>query len=195
MTSASRRRSPRCRATSTSSTSRSAATPTTTPPPLALTFALRDQRRAVVAAAGNASADRPFWPAAFPQVLGVGAVEGGAGTWKAASYSNYGKWVKAVARGTNLQSTFTRARTKVAQGDEPAPTDPSITFNGWASWDGTSFATPIAAAMIARTMSRGNLTLPTEGKAKLLASAPAAGLNEFPNAVLLDELEGHPGPT
>ena len=33
------------------------------------------ERRAVVAAAGNQGASRPFWPAAFDQVLAVGAVE------------------------------------------------------------------------------------------------------------------------
>ena len=46
--------------------------------PLAIANALRimrKQRGAVVAAAGNAGSPRPFWPAAFKQVLGVGAVE------------------------------------------------------------------------------------------------------------------------
>ena len=165
-------------------------------PPLALTLALHDQHRAVVAAAGNAASDRPFWPAAFPQVLGVGAIEQHSGKWDRASYSNHGKWVKAVARGTNLQSTFTHAKTLVAQSDVLDPAhDPSITFDDWASWDGTSFATPVAAAMIARTMSRGALNLPTEAKMKLLATSPASGIADFPNAVRLDELEGRPDPT
>ena len=155
---------------------------------------MRKQRGAVVAAAGNAGKDRPFWPAAFKQVLGAGAVEQKAGSWTRASYSNYGWWVDAAARGTNLQSTFTREKTKVAQGPQIAPTDPTITFSGWAAWDGTSFATPIAAAMLARTMSRNGLPNAAEAQAHLLASSPPAPQPDFPLAVLLDELEGQPEP-
>ena len=41
--------------------------------------------------------------------------------WSRARYSNYGWWVDAAARGTNLQSTFTREKTKVAQGRDARP--------------------------------------------------------------------------
>jgi len=166
--------------------------------PLAIANALRimrKQRGAVVAAAGNWGAPRPFWPAAFKQVLAIGAVENRKGQWARASYSNHGWWVDAAARGTNLQSTFTREKTKVAQGTSPAPTDPTIAFGGWAAWDGTSFATPIAAAMLARTMSRNGLANAAEAEAQLLASAPPAPQPDFPLAVLLDELEGRPDPS
>jgi len=46
--------------------------------PLAIASALRamrTRRGVVVAAAGNAGRTRPFWPAAFKQVLATGAVE------------------------------------------------------------------------------------------------------------------------
>src|SRR4051794_7693380 len=157
-------------------------------PPLAIATAMRERRFAVVAAAGNAASKRPFWPAAFDQVLGVGATDPGDGGWARASYSNYGPWVDATARGTNLQSTFATARTKLALGSEPGPFDPVIGFNGWASWDGTSFATPIAAALIARTMTREQIGSPLEAQEKLLAGAPPAPA-DFPRAVLLDELK------
>ena len=85
-------------------------------------------------------------------------------------------------------------KTKVAQGADDQPTDPSIAFDGWAAWDGTSFATPIAAAMIARTMTRTGLPRPPRPQTKLLANAPLAPQPDFPHAVLLDELEGLPGP-
>jgi Subtilase family len=166
--------------------------------PLALATALRaiGERSAVVAAAGNQGSSRPFWPAAFDrQVLAVGAVEQGDGKWARADYSNHGPWVDATARGSNLQSTFAREKTLVAQGSTINPvTDPTIAFGGWASWDGTSFATPIAAAMVARTMSRNGLVSAAEAQTHLLASSPPAAQPDFSHAVLLDELEGKPEP-
>jgi hypothetical protein len=48
--------------------------------------------------------------------------------------------------------------------------------------------------MIARTMSRGGFNLALEAKTKLLATSPASGIADFPNAVRLDELEGRPDP-
>jgi hypothetical protein len=86
-------------------------------------------------------------------------------------------------------------KTKVAQGATISRTDPSISFDGWASWDGTSFATPIAAAMIARTMTRAGLPLAAEAQTKLLSNASLAPQPDFPHAVLLDELEGLPAPS
>ena len=167
-------------------------------PPLAMEAALdamAKRQTAVVAAAGNHAATRPFWPAAFEPVLAVGAVEEDAGSWWRASYSNHGPWVDVTARGTNLQSTFTREETLVAQGATPAPaTDPTISFDGWAAWDGTSFATPIAAAMLARTMTRYSIASAVDAESSLLTAASAAPA-DFPNAVLLDELEGVPGPS
>jgi hypothetical protein len=166
-------------------------------PPLAIATALQaiGQQRAVVAAAGNQGSGRPFWPAAFGQVLAVGAVDAGGGKWSRASYSNYGPWVDATARGSNLQSTFTREKTKVAQGPAPSPADPTIAFDGWAAWDGTSFATPIAAAMLARTMTRDGLPTAGEAQTRLLAGSPLAPQPDFPHAILIDELDGMPEPS
>jgi hypothetical protein len=161
-------------------------------PPLAIGLAMQSQafaNRVVVGAAGNHASKRPFWPAAFKPVLSVGAAEEQDGYWRTAAYSNVGDWVDVVARGSHLQSVFTYAKTLVAQGAQVDPkTDPSIAFEGWAEWSGTSFSTPIAAAMIARTMTRSGLYHAPSAAAKLqLASAPAP-LAEFPNAKLIDEL-------
>ncbi|HET6551505.1 MAG TPA: S8 family serine peptidase [Solirubrobacter sp.] len=164
-------------------------------PPPAIATALRligKRHGAVVAAAGNQGVTRPFWPAAFDQVLAVGAVEEKGGAWTRADYSNHGGWVDVAARGSNLQSTFASDKTKVAQGLTIDPSDPWIAFGGWASWDGTSFATPIAAAMLARTMSRKGLSSAADAQALLLAAAPPAPQPAFLHAVLLDELEGRP---
>jgi hypothetical protein len=163
-------------------------------PPIAIPLAMQAtaQTRIVVAAAGNNAASRPFWPAAFEPVLAIGAADGAAGKWTPAPYSNFGPWVDAVARGSDLHSTFAHAKTKVAQGATASPSDPTVSFGGWASWDGTSFATPIAAAMIARTMTRDAFASPAEAAFKLTQTAPSASFASSPNAVLLDELEGRP---
>jgi hypothetical protein len=167
-------------------------------PPLAVLNAMAatgQHQRVVVAAAGNHSASRPFWPAAFDQVLAVGAVDERFGKWSRAWYSNHGPWVDATARGSNLESTFASAKTKVALGSTTSPSDPTIAFRGWAAWDGTSFATPIAAAMIARTMTRNGLASPAMAQAELLNTSPAAPQPDFPHAVLIDEMESMPAPS
>jgi hypothetical protein len=167
-------------------------------PPIAVAAALKvmaNRHAAVVAAAGNAGASRPFWPAAFGPVLAVGATDERDGKWERAEYSNFGKWVDATARGSHLQSTFARGKTKVALGTAISPFDPTVVFDGWAEWDGTSFSTPIAAAMIARTMTREGLPYAADAETKLVATAPASPVADFPNAVLLDELEGKPAPS
>ena len=101
--------------------------------PLAISCALtamRKQRNVVVAAAGNDGKDRPFWPAAFKQVTAVGAVEQKDSRWLKADFSNFGWWVDAVARGVNLQSTYTKDKTKVAQGPEAAADGPDRHLRG-----------------------------------------------------------------
>ena len=70
---------------------------------------------------------------------------------------------------------------------DPA-TDPTVAFEGWAEWDGTSFATPIAAAMIARTMTRAGLYHAPDASLELHLNSQPAFLSEFPNAKLVDEL-------
>jgi hypothetical protein len=163
-------------------------------PPMAIANAISHlDTTAVVAAAGNNATKRPFWPAAFKRIVAVGAVENHDGKWSAASYSNIGPWVDATARGTNLQSTFGFGKTKEATGLFPSRFDPWIAFKGWSAWDGTSFATPIAAAMIARTMTRERIGSAVSAQEKLLLNAPPA-VSDFPQAVFLDELEGRKDP-
>ena len=160
--------------------------------PLAIACALqgtRKQRNVVVAAAGNNAQARPFWPAAFKQVLAVGAVHQKGPQWLKADFSNHGWWVDAAARGVNLESTFAKGKTKAAAGDTPQPaTDPTWTFEGWAAWDGTSFAAPITAGVLARTMSRNGFSAAEDAKDHLLATSPPAPQPDFPLAVLVDEL-------
>lgn len=105
---------------------------------------------AVVAAAGNHDPEnpshsgfapaRPNWPSAFEGVISVGALTEGGTT--VAPFSNFGPWVDVFAVGENVQSTFLTFR---GDGEDQQ-------FNGWATWSGTSFATPMVAGAIAARM-------------------------------------------
>lgn len=77
----------------------------------------------VIAAAGNNNANQALPPASGHSTLVVGAVE--VDNTKS-PYSNYGSFVRVVAPGSNIRSTF-------ADG-------------GYATWSGTSFSTPFVSA-------------------------------------------------
>ena len=57
----------------------------------------------VVAAAGNAGTDAPYYPAVLEGVLGVGATDAGDAHW---SLSNYGPNADLVAPGVRIYSTY-----------------------------------------------------------------------------------------
>ncbi len=103
----------------------------------------------IVAAAGNDASCRAVWPAALPDVISVGAL----GPDGPAPFTNWGPWVKACAPGVDIVSNFFD---KVDRVDDGLP-ETSFYF-GWASWSGTSFATPVVAGAIAREMSIYGIT-------------------------------------
>ncbi|WP_231849872.1 S8 family peptidase [Saccharopolyspora erythraea] len=94
----------------------------------------------VVAAAGNHSLSRPFWPAALPSVIAVAAT-GGDGAL--ADFSNSGPWVDAAAPGVDVVSSYVRLRPK------------GVRTYGFARWSGTSFAAPRVAAAAAVALDAG----------------------------------------
>ncbi len=68
------------------------------------------------------------------------------------SFSNYGGWVSCAADGNDVVSTFIHVTLPVEDADPGPPAPPALAFDGWATWNGTSFATPKVAAGIVNTI-------------------------------------------
>jgi Subtilase family len=119
-----------------------------------LTFLKAKPSAIVVAAAGNNDTELPCFPAAFAgfetpaanwwgRVISVGAIDAAGNR---PSWSNRGSWVTAHALGVGVRSLFVRGK------ENPAYETDGVkeTFEGFAIGDGTSFAAPRVAALLAQ---------------------------------------------
>jgi Subtilase family len=131
----------------------------------------------VVAAAGNYSTSRAFYPAGFTELpppgpvplISVGALNPNGSK---ALFSDDGRWVTAWASGAAVVSTFPtdinasrspEIRTRAHPAGEMPPAaglpreslDPDDYRDGFAAWSGTSFSAPLLAAQIARALLAG----------------------------------------
>jgi subtilisin family serine protease len=123
-----------------------------------------------IAPAGNSNSRLPFWPAAFDEIISVGALSTGGRS--RAYFSDFGGWVDVYAPGENLVNVFPAGSYKC----QISPYVNEVrTFSGTAQWSGTSFSTPIVTGLIAARMTQHGESA-REAAAALLAQARAQAI-------------------
>jgi len=110
----------------------------------------------LVAAAGNEGWDWPLYPAAYDEVVAVTATDQ---SDNPAWFTNFGSWVEVAAPGVSIYST--------------------IWDNSYASWSGTSMATPHAAGVAALIWSQFPGMTRDQVRARLRSTADDLGAAGF----------------
>jgi membrane-anchored mycosin MYCP len=129
----------------------------------------------VVAAAGNFRTDeprKPIWPAAFDDVLAVGATDAHGARAHYSPDPATSPWVDVQTPGDDVLSLFLAGEVTVpasTAGGAPTPQP----FNGFACWKGTSFAAAHVSGLVAAATDPGHVS-PREALATVLAKAGTA---------------------
>ncbi|HEX7744290.1 MAG TPA: S8 family serine peptidase [Micromonosporaceae bacterium] len=112
----------------------------------------------VVVAAGNEGDDTPQYPAAYPEVLAVGATDTAGNL---TDFSSSGDWIDVAAPGFGIVSTYPKAF--------------SGTYPPYAIGDGTSLSAPIASGVAALVRTMYPTLTPAQVMGRLRATARDAG--------------------
>ena len=112
----------------------------------------------IVAAAGNQQQTAPRYPAAYPSVLSVTAIDSTGALWAS---SNTGSTVDVAAPGVSLATLF-------------------YPGGGYGTWTGTSFSTPVITSLSALLMSAYPNATPDNIRAAVTSTADACCSNAFP---------------
>lgn len=160
-------------------------------PPIALEVvceALPASGTLLVAAAGNDTSDEHFFPAYFshddagigqtanPHVVSVGAL---GPDKKLAWYSNH-TWPSVYAQGSTVVNAYPNGT--YAYRERPMKGKPDAEFRNWlASWDGTSFATPLVAGLIAARMTKRGETASAAWAALYRKATSQRGVDSGPS--------------
>jgi|GEM_PF-1162252 len=131
----------------------------------------RQMGAVVVAAVGNGNTNADgFFPAAFPGVVGVGAVD--TNPIHRASFSNYGSALDIMAPGVGILSTIPA---HAAGANCQAPVCYSEAGAYYAAWNGTSAAAPFVSAAAALLLAKSPAMTEADLQNTLLATAEPLG--------------------
>ena len=115
----------------------------------------------VVAAAGNTGKQGPHYPAAYPEVLAVGATDAAGGL---TDFSSWGDWVDVVAPGFDIQGPY----------PDPDP-NPPVEHDWYAAGAGTSFSSPLVAGIVSMVRAKYPSLTPAQVMARIEATARDGG--------------------
>jgi len=121
----------------------------------------------------------PVWPAAFDEVIAVGATDGD----EPADFSPRTPWVDMTAPGVNVLSTYLKGQVTLGDPDGRAPDGRKTeTFaDGFAYWDGTSFAAATLSGAVAAGIQRGRCS--AREALESLQKAPVGNIRPFTKPV------------
>jgi subtilisin family serine protease len=121
----------------------------------------------IAAAAGNNSKNQLLYPAAYPAVIGVGAIDGAG---YRASFSNYGPNLDVMAPGVNI------------------PSANYIAHDAYTNNSGTSFATAHVTGLVSLMLARNPVLTPAQAEATVKATAAPRGTSTEYGSGIIDML-------